>query len=62
MVFRNNIIKDIHSSYSRDSRIESFLNPLGYYCDDSGAGKHVYSNLFINIDGAAIATSGRTTA
>ena len=59
MVFRNNIIKDIHSSYSRDSRIESFLNPLGYYCDDSGAGKHVYSNLFINIDGAAIATSGQ---
>ena len=32
---------------------------LGYYCDDSGAGKHVYSNLFINIDGAAIATSGQ---
>lgn len=58
MVFRNNIVKDINSSYSRSSKIEYYLNPNGYYCDDTGGGKQVYSNLFINIDGNAICTSG----
>lgn len=59
MVFRNNIIKDINSVNTSYPQYAIYLNPLGYYCDDSGAGKHVYSNLFINIDGPAIATSGQ---
>ena len=53
MIFRNNVIRDINNPHN------PFLNPNGYYCDDSGGGKQVYSNLFINIDGAGICTSGQ---
>ena len=53
MVFRHNVIKDIVNKFN------IYMTPLGYYCDDSGGGKTVYSNIFINTDGAAIATSGQ---
>ena len=53
MVFRNNVIKDINNKFNK------FMNPRGYYCDDSGGGKSVYSNIIVNVDGTGIATSGQ---
>lgn len=53
MIFRHNILKDIRNEFN------IYMTPLGYYCDDSGGGKQVYSNLFINIDGAGICTTGQ---
>ncbi len=52
-IFRHNIMENIVNKSS------PYLNPNGYYSDNSGAGKHVYSNLFINIDGSAICFSGQ---
>lgn len=52
-IFRNNVMENIVNKSS------PYLNPIGYYSDNSGAGKHVYSNLFINIDGSAICLSGQ---
>ena len=52
-IFRNNVMENIVNKSS------PYLNPVGYYSDNSGGGKHVYSNLFINIDGSAICLSGQ---
>ena len=52
-VFRHNILADVENNFNM------YMAPLGYYCDNAGGGKQIYSNLFMNIDGNAVGVAGQ---
>lgn len=52
-VLRHNVIANIKNKFN------PAMVPIGYYCDNAGGGKQIYSNYFINIAGDAIAISGQ---
>ena len=52
-VFRHNILSGVENKFN------DWMAPLGYYNDNAGGGKQVYSNLFMNIDGNGIGLAGQ---